>query len=103
MNGEFTTHDRWMENMPVTLRQLSEVQGVSYSTVKSWAADVTFPRVGKFLRRSDFDDWWKKSARRRNAARRLHPTADKPDAQPQNCDLPAALPLRAALRIGAIG
>ena len=94
---------RWERNLPINLSQLATVQGVSYSVVKNWAKDPVFPRVGNFLRRTEFEAWWRKAARRPSAGRPQPPAADTPHAQPSNCDSPAAWPPQAARLRDAAG
>jgi len=89
--------ERWEADLPINLAQLAKAQGVSYSAARTWAADPSFPRVGRFTRRSDFLRWWKqKAALLPIFAHPQPPAADKPGAQPPNCDLPTSLPPRAA-------
>jgi len=89
--------EKWEAGLPVNLKELSEIQSVSYRTVKRWAQDEAFPRVGQLLTRKDFQRWWKKKVQRVDMASR-RPLLDdcKSHAQPPTSGSLTALPPRAA-------
>ncbi|HEY5706314.1 MAG TPA: hypothetical protein VIS96_12135 [Terrimicrobiaceae bacterium] len=64
MNKAMRLEERWQKNLPVNVKDLAEIQHVSYSTAARWAQSEDFPRVGDLLKREDFEDWWKRRARR---------------------------------------
>jgi hypothetical protein len=57
-----TSAGKWEANLPLNLKELSEIQGVSYKTVVRWASDPAFPRIQRLVRREDFLKWWKNKA-----------------------------------------
>lgn len=97
---ELSVADRWKLNLPVKLSELADLQAVSYSTARRWADDKKFPKVGNFIKREDFEDWWKKAAHRQTASRPQRSASDKSDARPRKSDSPGALPPRAARLLG---
>lgn len=89
--------EKWEAGLPVNLKELSEIQSVSYRTAKRWAQDEAFPRVGQLLTRKDFQRWWKKKVQRVDtASRRPLPDDCKSHEPQQKSDSLAALPPRAA-------
>jgi hypothetical protein len=91
----------WDLNRPVTLTQLAALMGVSYSCARSWGRDPAFPRFGRFIRRTDFESWWKQAARREAAQRKA---ATKPPPPPPVCSsqqILNALPPKAARLLSA--
>jgi len=98
----FPIQEKWDRNLPVNLKELAELQGVSYATAVRWSQSPNFPRVGRLLRREDFSQWWKKSAHPPTAAHRPPAGAGKSDAQPQTNDSPTAWPRKSERLLGAI-
>jgi len=92
--------EKWAGNLPMNLKELAEVQAVSYATVVRWAQDLDFPRVRNFIKRADFEAWWKKAARRRKAEHRPRSGAGKSGALPAKSDSQAAWPPQAARLLG---
>ena len=98
-----TASEKWDAGLPVNLRELSEIQGVSYKTALRWAADESFPRVGRLLMKQDFFRWWKAKASHPSKASHHQPTAGcKSHEQSLTSGSPAALPPKAARLLDAI-
>jgi predicted DNA-binding transcriptional regulator AlpA len=92
-----TPDEKWEADLPLNLKELSEVQGVSYKTAVRWASDSAFPRVGRLVRRRDFLKWWKDKATHPSKASHRPRTDDcKSRAPLPSCDLLASLPMKAA-------
>lgn len=96
ITSKLPAKERWEANLPINLKELAECQGVSYSTANKWAKDDDFPRVGRLLKREQFEAWWKKAARQRTGARPPRSASCKSHAPTLKSDLPGALPPRAA-------
>ena len=107
--GNLSSAVRWERNLPMNLKELAEVQAVAYGTAFRWGQMPGFPRVGRLVRRKDFESWWKAQIKQVAASERLDKaesqrTLQRP--QPAACDRPreplrsngsrAALPQRAA-------
>ncbi len=89
--------EKWEAGLPINLTELSEIQCVSYRTVKRWAQDEAFPRVGQLLTRKDFQRWWKQKVQRVDTASHRPRQGDCKSHAPQpTSDSLAALPPRAA-------
>ena len=97
MITERSAVEKWEAGLPVNLKELSEIQCVSYKTAVRWAADGTFPRVGRLLMKQDFLRWWKQKAQRPDTASHHQPPVGcKPRGQHPKNDSPNAWPPKAA-------
>ncbi len=97
MRAERSAVEKWEAGLPVNLRELSEVQCVSYKTAVRWAADETFPRVGRLLMKQDFLRWWKQKAQHPDTASHHQPPVGcKPREQHPKSDSQGAWPQKAA-------
>jgi hypothetical protein len=98
MRKKKSMQSRWRDDLPVNLKELAELQGVSYATAVRWSQYPNFPRVGHLLRRSDFEDWWKREAKRRKPAE----TPAKKEPPPQHIEtFTKPLPEKAARLLAA--
>ena len=85
MNRATRLEERWQKNLPMNLKELAEIQQVSYSTVVRWSQTEHFPRVGNMLKREDFEAWWKRTSRSswKSEARKSRSGASRPPVQAQ--------------------
>jgi hypothetical protein len=76
----------WQDDLPVCAAEAAIALGVNRTTVREWCnMSPPLPRVGRFLRRSDYEAWWKRASRaqaRRKAAKA------KPEASPKVIEFP---------------
>jgi hypothetical protein len=92
-----TLSEKWDAGLPVNIKELSEIKGVSYKTALRWAADETFPRVGRLLMKQDFLRWWKQKAQHSDTASHHQPPVGcKPREQRPKSDSQGAWPQKAA-------
>lgn len=91
-----TAQQKWDMDLPVSLRQLAEIQRVPYKTAWKWTAALDFPIVCRLVRRTDFEAWWKRQLRHRRRGRHLHRGAGKSGEPPEMSDLRDALPPQSA-------
>ena len=100
--------ERWERNLPMNLKELAEAQAVAYGTAFRWGQMPGFPRVGRLVRRKDFESWWKRqikqASEREGKAEHQHTPprpqpsiSGKSDAPRPIRDSGAAWPQRAAL------
>lgn len=89
---------RWSENLPVTLPQLAEAQGISYDSARTLARLPGFPRIGRLIWPEDFLRWRSELVQRgqTNPHNRQAAPADKSDESPCWRGSQGAWPPRAA-------
>lgn len=98
-----TATQKWEADLPLNLKELAAAQAVCYKTAVRWAADPTFPRVGRLVRKKDFLQWWRKKAELpAKASRRPQTDGCKSHEQSPSCDSLAALPPKAARLLGEV-
>lgn len=98
-----TATEKWKGNLPMNIKELAESQKVAYKTACRWAADPSFPRVGRLVRRADFLKWWKGKAEHPSTASHHQPKVGcKSGEQFQTSGSPVAWPRKAARMRDAI-